>query len=67
MSDFQSSLSPLEIPVERLEAGPKGETSLHPIAVSMGHFLAFNSGCSGSDRLEELRASQGRRDSVPGR
>ena len=44
MSDFQSSLRPLEIPGERLEAGPKGETSLHPITVSMGHFLAFNSG-----------------------
>lgn len=44
MSDFQSSLRPLEIPVERLEAGPKGETSVHPISVSMGHFLAFNSG-----------------------
>ena len=25
MSDFQSSLRPLEIPVERLEVGPKGE------------------------------------------
>lgn len=27
MSDFQSSLRPLEIPVERLEVGPKGEPS----------------------------------------